>query len=56
MPQELSLVTVGSATITPTGGKAVEITKGDYAVFPKGLECVWVISQAPFQMKYLKIK
>ena len=47
------MVTEGSATITPEGGDPVEITKGDYAVFPKGLECTWVIT-APFKKKYFE--
>ena len=49
--QELSLVTEGSATITPEGGEAVVISKGDYAVFPKDLVCTWVITEA-FKKKY----
>jgi uncharacterized protein len=36
----------GSATVTPDGGTAVTLRKGDYVTFPQGLSCTWEIHSA----------
>jgi uncharacterized protein len=36
----------GKVTVTPAEGKPTSFGKGDFVTFPKGLSCVWDISQA----------
>ncbi len=45
------MIIEGSATVTPDGGKPVEISKGDFAVFPKKLQCTWTILE-PLKKRY----
>lgn len=33
----------GKAIVTPDGGEPVEIERGDYVIFPKGMKCTWKI-------------
>ena len=42
--EETCMLTAGEATVTYDGG-SVSIGAGDYVVFPKGLSCVWKVSQ-----------
>ena len=35
----------GSVTVT-TSSNTVNIEKGDYVIFPKGLECVWKVHKS----------
>lgn len=35
----------GKVRVEPEGGEVVEFGAGDFVVFPKGLQCVWDISE-----------
>ena len=35
----------GQVTVTPKGGKPVEIKKGDFVVFPVGMSCTWKVTK-----------
>jgi uncharacterized cupin superfamily protein len=41
--QETCYLLEGEVTVTPEGGKPVEIKKGDFVIFPKGMRCRWDI-------------
>ena len=41
----------GQVIVTPDGGAPVHMGKGDMAVFPAGLSCIWDI-QAPVKKHY----
>jgi len=36
----------GEVVVTPEGGKAVHMGKGDLVTFPAGMTCHWAIKQA----------
>ena len=38
---ERAYVLEGKVRVTPEGGSAVEIGKGDLVLFPKGMKCKW---------------
>jgi uncharacterized cupin superfamily protein len=35
----------GKVRVEPREGKAVEFGTGDFVTFPKGMDCVWKVSQ-----------
>jgi len=41
--QETCYLLEGEVSVTPEGGKPVEIKKGDLVIFPKGMKCRWKI-------------
>ena len=41
----------GLVIVETSDGKMVEVKKGDFAVFPKGLSCVWDIKE-PIRKHY----
>ena len=43
--EESCYIIARRVTVTPTGGTPVEITVGDYVIFPAGMSCVWDISE-----------
>jgi uncharacterized cupin superfamily protein len=43
--QESCYFTEGSATIADETGTVYFVTKGDFVVFPKGMRCVWNITE-----------
>ncbi|MCL2289193.1 MAG: cupin domain-containing protein [Bacteroidetes bacterium] len=49
--EETCLLTEGEVTVTHDGG-SVRIGAGDYIVFPKGLSCVWDVTQ-PVKKHYI---
>lgn len=36
----------GDVIVTPDGGEAMQVGKGDLVTFPKGMSCTWNIRQA----------
>ena len=44
--RETCYVLEGRARVEPRHGAPVEFGAGNLVIFPKGLECVWVITQA----------
>ena len=36
----------GKVTVTAKDGRSVSFGRGDFVVFPKGLDCVWDIKEA----------
>lgn len=36
----------GDVTVTPDGGQPVRFGKGDLAIFPDGMSCVWKVHKA----------
>lgn len=36
----------GEVVVTPDGGEAVSLQRGDLVTFPKGLSCTWKITSA----------
>jgi uncharacterized cupin superfamily protein len=42
--QETCYFLEGKVRVEPEGGEAVEFGKGDLVTFPKGMNCVWDIS------------
>ncbi len=36
----------GKVRVTPEGQKGIEIKKGDFVTFPKGMKCTWEILSA----------
>lgn len=43
--QETCYFLAGEVTVTPAQGEPVTLRAGDLAVFPKGLQCTWKITQ-----------
>jgi len=43
---ETCYIVEGSAIVTPENGEPVEITTGDLVTFPRGMKCVWKITEA----------
>eukprot|EP01025_Chloroclados_australasicus_P046209 TRINITY_DN5098_c0_g1_i1.p2 TRINITY_DN5098_c0_g1~~TRINITY_DN5098_c0_g1_i1.p2 ORF type:complete len:128 (-),score=15.51 TRINITY_DN5098_c0_g1_i1:341-724(-) len=43
---ETCYVLEGEVVVTPDGGEPVEIKKGDFATFPKGMSCTWDVKKA----------
>jgi uncharacterized cupin superfamily protein len=41
--QEVCFFLEGDVVVTPEGGEAVEMGKGDLVTFPKGMSCTWKI-------------
>ena len=44
--QETCYIIEGTAIVTPEDGEPVTITSGDLVVFPRGMKCVWKVTQA----------
>lgn len=44
--QETCLILEGSAMVTASTGESVSFSKGDWVVFPQGLDCKWRITKA----------
>ncbi len=44
--EEVCYILDGEATVTPSDGEAVTITRGDLIHFPAGMSCVWEITTA----------
>lgn len=42
---ETCYLLTGEVEVTPQGGEPIRICKGDLAVFPRGMRCVWKIIQ-----------
>lgn len=42
--EETCYILAGRATVT-CGGEKITISGGDWVVFPKGLKCVWTITE-----------
>jgi uncharacterized protein len=36
----------GEVTVTPKGGKPVQVKKGDFVEFPEGMSCTWKVLKA----------
>lgn len=49
--KETCYILEGAATVTGKDGQAASFSAGDWVVFPKGLECVWKITE-PISKKY----
>ena len=49
--QETCYIIEGSAIITPENGEPVTINRGDMVVFPKGMKCIWKITE-PIEKHY----
>ncbi|WP_413175641.1 cupin domain-containing protein [Anabaena azotica] len=43
--QETCYFLEGNVIVTPDGGQAVEMGKGDLVTFPAGMSCIWEITQ-----------
>jgi uncharacterized cupin superfamily protein len=43
--KETCYILEGKVFVTPEGGEAVEIKKGDFVEFPVGMHCTWKIVQ-----------
>lgn len=41
----------GEVMVTPDGGQAVKVGKGDLVVFPRGMSCTWDV-QKPVRKHY----
>lgn len=41
--QETCLFLEGDVVVTPDGGEPVEMGKGDFVTFPRGMSCTWKI-------------
>ena len=48
---EEAYITEGECVVTPTSGEPVEIKKGDFVTFPKGMSCVWDVKE-PMKKHY----
>lgn len=44
--QEVCYFLEGDVVVTPEGGQAVSMGKGDLVTFPKGMSCTWLIRKA----------
>ena len=44
--QETCYILNGTAKVSPEGGEPVEFGAGDLVVFPKGMSCVWDITNS----------
>lgn len=49
--QEQCYFLEGEVTVTPEGGTGVTVKKGDFVVFPKGMNCTWLVS-SPVKKHY----
>ncbi|MGB2599422.1 MAG: cupin domain-containing protein [Candidatus Omnitrophota bacterium] len=49
--QETCYILEGKAKVEPEGGEPVEFGAGDLVTFPKGMNCVWEISN-PIRKHY----
>lgn len=43
--EETCYILEGAIEVTPDGGEPVRIVKGDLATFPKGMKCIWKITE-----------
>ncbi len=43
---ETCYILEGEVVVTPRGGKAVRLGKGDLAIFPAGMTCTWKVRKA----------
>ena len=43
--QETCYFLAGNVVVTPDGGQAVQIGKGDLVTFPAGMSCTWEITR-----------
>ncbi|AKG23240.1 cupin domain-containing protein [Calothrix sp. 336/3] len=43
--QETCYFLAGDVIVTPDGGEAVQMGKGDLVTFPRGMSCTWDIRQ-----------
>ncbi|MBU1078465.1 MAG: cupin domain-containing protein [Spirochaetes bacterium] len=43
--KEICYLLEGKVTVTPQGGESVQFGIGDLVTFPKGMKCVWSISE-----------
>ena len=50
--QETCLILEGNARVEPENGEAVEFGPGDLVTFPKGMKCVWKITN-PIRKHYM---
>lgn len=48
---ETCYILEGEVTVTPEGGAAVTLGRGDLVTFPKGMSCVWNVT-APVRKHY----
>jgi hypothetical protein len=51
--QEVCYLLQGKVKVETEDGQSVEFGAGDFVVFPKGLSCVWNISEAVKKHYYL---
>ncbi len=42
---ETCYLLLGQVTVTPVGGEPVSFGAGDLVIFPKGMTCVWCITE-----------
>jgi uncharacterized cupin superfamily protein len=52
--QETIYMVEGEVIVTPDGGTPVTITKGDFAIFPEGMSCVWDVRKPVLKHYQLK--
>lgn len=43
--QESCYFLEGDVVVTPEGGSPVEMGKGDFVTFPRGMSCMWAIRE-----------
>ena len=43
--QEICYFLAGNVVVTPDGGQAVQMGKGDLVTFPAGMSCTWEITR-----------
>jgi hypothetical protein len=48
---EICYILEGQVTVQPKGGQSVEIRAGDLVKFPKGMDCVWEVTE-PIRKHY----
>ena len=53
---ETCLILKGKVTVTPDGGAPVEISAGDYVVFPAGMKCTWEVTLQKCNIIYFKFE
>lgn len=52
--QETIYMVEGEVIVTPDGGSPVKISKGDFAIFPEGMSCIWDVRQPVLKHYQLK--